>query len=205
MSSARTHEGDATAAAARVRELRSRTGLTQEQLAARLGVSFATVNRWENGRSSMSPAVRRRFGDLEQETAAQRTSPGAPPVPFSSFVGREPEIAALTSLLPGSRLTSLVGPGGSGKTRLILEVLRRRPAGALRVVFVAMDLGMDLSMDLVGDPALAPRPAPGSPRRSGSATSRGYRPPSPSPRHSPVSPPCWSSTAQSMSRAVWPA
>ena len=151
MSSARTHEGDATAAAARVRELRSRTGLTQEQLAARLGVSFATVNRWENGRSGMSPAVRRRFGDLEQETAAQRTSPGAPPVPFSSFVGREPEIAALTSLLPGSRLTSLVGPGGSGKTRLILEVLRRRPAGALRVVFVAMDLGMDL----VGDPALA--------------------------------------------------
>lgn len=33
-----------------VRELRSRLNLSQEELAARLGVSFATVNRWENDR-----------------------------------------------------------------------------------------------------------------------------------------------------------
>jgi len=31
-----------------VRELRGKLNLTQEELAARLGVSFATVNRWEN-------------------------------------------------------------------------------------------------------------------------------------------------------------
>jgi type I restriction enzyme M protein len=31
-----------------VKELRSRLNLSQEELAAKLGVSFATVNRWEN-------------------------------------------------------------------------------------------------------------------------------------------------------------
>jgi len=37
-----------------VSELRRRTGLTQEKLAARLGVSFPTVNRWEKGRAMPS-------------------------------------------------------------------------------------------------------------------------------------------------------
>jgi putative transcriptional regulator len=33
----------------RVKELRERLHLTQESMAETLGVSFATVNRWENG------------------------------------------------------------------------------------------------------------------------------------------------------------
>ena len=36
----------------RIRKLRGRLGLTQAQLAEKLGVSFASVNRWENGQSS---------------------------------------------------------------------------------------------------------------------------------------------------------
>ena len=32
-----------------VRRIRSKLNLSQEQLAARLNVSFATVNRWESG------------------------------------------------------------------------------------------------------------------------------------------------------------
>ncbi|MBW4520407.1 MAG: helix-turn-helix domain-containing protein [Scytolyngbya sp. HA4215-MV1] len=32
-----------------IRELRQQLGLSQEKLAAKLGVSFRTVNRWENG------------------------------------------------------------------------------------------------------------------------------------------------------------
>lgn len=35
--------------------LRQRLGLTQEQLAARLGVTCPTVSRWENRRSRPSP------------------------------------------------------------------------------------------------------------------------------------------------------
>lgn len=38
-----------------IREVRKQTGLTQEQFAARLGVVFSTLNRWENGRATPSP------------------------------------------------------------------------------------------------------------------------------------------------------
>jgi transcriptional regulator with XRE-family HTH domain len=49
-----------------IRELRLLTGLTQEQFAAKLGVTFPTINRWENGRSKPSPlAVEKIEGTLE--------------------------------------------------------------------------------------------------------------------------------------------
>jgi transcriptional regulator with XRE-family HTH domain len=35
--------------------LRQLTGLTQEKFAARLGVTYPTINRWENGRAKPSP------------------------------------------------------------------------------------------------------------------------------------------------------
>jgi putative transcriptional regulator len=47
-----------------VRELRGRTGLTQEKFAARLGVTFPTINRWENGRAKPSPLAMRQIEDL---------------------------------------------------------------------------------------------------------------------------------------------
>lgn len=37
-----------------IRELRGRLGLSQEKLAAKLGVSFQTVNRWEKGHAKPS-------------------------------------------------------------------------------------------------------------------------------------------------------
>ncbi|WP_409331297.1 BTAD domain-containing putative transcriptional regulator [Trujillonella humicola] len=52
------------------------------------------------------------------------------PVPLTAFVGRAAELAALATALTAQRLVTLVGPGGSGKTRLALEAARRRPAGA---------------------------------------------------------------------------
>lgn len=38
-----------------IRDLRLLAGLTQEQFAASLGVTYSTINRWENGRSQPSP------------------------------------------------------------------------------------------------------------------------------------------------------
>ena len=39
----------------RIRQLRQELGLTQEKFAAKLGVTFPTVNRWENKRAKPSP------------------------------------------------------------------------------------------------------------------------------------------------------
>ncbi|HLY66041.1 MAG TPA: BTAD domain-containing putative transcriptional regulator, partial [Chloroflexota bacterium] len=52
---------------------------------------------------------------------------GAPnnlPPPLTSFIGREKERADLKELLGRTRLLTLTGTGGSGKTRLSLEVVR---------------------------------------------------------------------------------
>jgi len=40
-----------------MREYRRIEGLTQTQMAARMGVTFATVNRWENGHFEVRPSV----------------------------------------------------------------------------------------------------------------------------------------------------
>ena len=47
-----------------VRELRKRTGLTQEKFAAKLGVTFPTINRWENGRAKPSPLAMQKIEEL---------------------------------------------------------------------------------------------------------------------------------------------
>ena len=44
------------------------------------------------------------------------------PRPGTSFIGREPEIAGCIQALMGGGLVTLTGPGGSGKSRLALEV-----------------------------------------------------------------------------------
>ncbi|MGW1273272.1 BTAD domain-containing putative transcriptional regulator, partial [Streptomyces sp. NPDC002491] len=71
-----------------------------------------------------------------------RGRPQAPPSPLppglpertgnirprlTSFVGREPEIAAIRSELHRARLVTLTGPGGSGKTRLAEEAAAGLP------------------------------------------------------------------------------
>ncbi len=47
-----------------IRELRERTGLTQEKFAAKLGVTFPTINRWENGRAKPSPLAMQKIVEL---------------------------------------------------------------------------------------------------------------------------------------------
>ena len=53
-----------------IRGLRKRMGLTQEKLAARLGVAFPTLNRWENGHTRPSPLALRQIESLLSECAA---------------------------------------------------------------------------------------------------------------------------------------
>jgi transcriptional regulator with XRE-family HTH domain len=117
--------------ATRLRLLRARLGLSQEQLARELGVSFATVNRWEAGRSQPSASAILAIAKLEGQDAER--GPRGLPLPQSSFVGRGRELAELARLLTRSRLVTLTGPGGAGKTRLAIEAARRwDPEGASR-------------------------------------------------------------------------
>jgi len=52
------------------------------------------------------------------------------PVGLTSFVGRSRELAELEVAYGGARLVTLMGPGGSGKTRLALEFAARRRAAS---------------------------------------------------------------------------
>ncbi|MFE0348361.1 BTAD domain-containing putative transcriptional regulator [Streptomyces griseoluteus] len=54
-------------------------------------------------------------------SAAPRPAPGNLPARLTSFVGRESDIDAIGADLSGSRLVTLLGPGGAGKTRLSIE------------------------------------------------------------------------------------
>jgi predicted ATPase/DNA-binding NarL/FixJ family response regulator/transcriptional regulator with XRE-family HTH domain len=172
---------DADSVAARLKALRGTLGLSQEQLARRLGVSFATVNRWESGRTQASPRALQVVAQLEAEVAAAgpnapqysqaqpgqaqpgatppgesqagesragevqadgqppgRTQPSALQLSQTSFIGRQHELSELADLIRQSRLVSLIGPGGSGKTRLAVEVINRSFSAA-NLVFVPLE------------------------------------------------------------------
>lgn len=55
--------------------------------------------------------------------------PGNLPIQLNTFVGRERELAEVKRLLATTRLLTLTGPGGTGKTRLSLQVAADSQAG----------------------------------------------------------------------------
>ncbi len=50
-----------------IKELRERLGMTQEQFAQEVGVTFSTVNSWENGKRRPLPFLVRRLLQMEEE------------------------------------------------------------------------------------------------------------------------------------------
>ena len=88
-----------------------------------------------------------RFERLEQQAPAPADLPDRLPATWTRAFGLEPVVARLHERLAASRLVTIVGPGGSGKTRLSLEaaqaLLTPPPAAAARppferIVFVAL-------------------------------------------------------------------
>ncbi|MGY1602105.1 BTAD domain-containing putative transcriptional regulator [Geodermatophilus sp. SYSU D00815] len=101
---------------------------------------------------------------------APRPAPVPPPPdrlprPLTAFVGRERELDDLGRALATQRLVTLVGPGGSGKTRLALEAARRRAAevpaafvelaGVAEPALVAPQIATALGVNLTTGDAVA--------------------------------------------------
>lgn len=68
---------------------------------------------------------------------------------LTSFVGKDADVAAVRELVAGHRLTTLIGPGGSGKTRQATETARTLlggfPDGAWLVELAAIGAGDDVA------------------------------------------------------------
>jgi non-specific serine/threonine protein kinase len=81
---------------------------------------------------TIKPTDEERLAPSERDPSERRTH--NLPAPLTSFIGRRREIAELVQLLPSTRLLTLTGAGGCGKTRLALEIARqvvlRFPDGA---------------------------------------------------------------------------
>jgi predicted ATPase/DNA-binding CsgD family transcriptional regulator len=72
------------------------------------------------------------------------------PIALSTFVGREREVAELKRLVEDTRLLTLTGPGGSGKTRLAMAV-------AVEVVGRFEDGAWWVELAPLSDPELVPQ------------------------------------------------
>ena len=68
---------------------------------------------------------------------------------LTSFVGRDADVAAVWELIDDHRLTTLIGPGGAGKTRLAVETARTMvgdlPEGAWLVELAALGADSDVA------------------------------------------------------------
>ena len=59
-----------------IRELRLRLGMTQEEFAHAVAVTFSTVNRWENGHAKPSKLARRAIEALARRGSPRREGSG---------------------------------------------------------------------------------------------------------------------------------
>jgi transcriptional regulator with XRE-family HTH domain len=80
-----------------VKSLRQRLGLTQEQLAREVGVTFGTVNQWENGHRRPQPFLLRRLVEM----AASLNLVPAPPLHQALPKGR-PAVSATEGAEPAA-------------------------------------------------------------------------------------------------------
>jgi predicted ATPase/DNA-binding SARP family transcriptional activator len=104
---------------------------TREALADALGVDPSP------GLSALHVALLR--GELGRREESRKTNLRAE---LTSFVGKDADVAAVRELIATRRLTTLIGPGGSGKTRLATETARTSlgdlPDGAWLVELAAI-------------------------------------------------------------------
>lgn len=136
-------------------------GRTNGEIAQELFLSTETV-KWYNkqsynklgvGNRTEAVARAREYGLLDATVEKTALLPAIResnlPAELTSFVGRQREIADVEDLLYRARLVTLTGPGGTGKTRLGLQV-----AGLMAENY--RDGVIFISLAEVGDPSQIP-------------------------------------------------
>lgn len=153
-----------------LRRYRAKARLTQEELAERAQLSVRGLIHLEHGTRRPYRDTLRRLVAALQLTPAQRdeltaaaypdaeareTRASGPdlfslPSPTTSFIGRARELAAIRQLLASHCLVSLTGPGGTGKTRLAVEIAHGS-SGAFRDGVWFMELAPVVALASVPD------------------------------------------------------
>jgi len=145
---------------AQLKALREAAGYTQEELATIAGLSVHGVSALERGERrrphvdtlrALSAALdltgTARDGLLRSartpadHAAVDERIGVSLPLPLTALLGRDADLQTLQHWLadPARRLITLTGPGGAGKTRLVLELARAiSAAGSAHVVFVSL-------------------------------------------------------------------
>src|SRR6186997_1407266 len=145
---------------AQLKALRDAAGFTQEELATIAGLSVHAVSALERGERrrphvetvrALSAALDLTGANRDAFLGSARASAHAPgadelvgaslPSPLTPLLARDTDMETLRQWLgdPASRLITLLGPGGVGKTRLVLELARTiAKERATRVVFVSL-------------------------------------------------------------------
>jgi predicted ATPase/class 3 adenylate cyclase len=70
----------------------------------------------------LHPELESEFGALRSVDPARRAQPSNLPAPLDRFVGRVHEVGDIAHRLSRTRMLTLLGPGGIGKTRLAVQV-----------------------------------------------------------------------------------
>jgi predicted ATPase/DNA-binding SARP family transcriptional activator len=157
--------------------------LLHEELGASPSAATTELVRQLSAGMSKMPAARTVAPHAEPEPVELPVSPapaapispapsaeiGSVPIQFTRFFGREQEISELVSMLGQStfttRLATVTGPGGAGKTRLAVEAgARLKEAYAHRVWFV--DLADTQDASLIPDAVAASIRIPVTPETS---------------------------------------
>jgi predicted ATPase/transcriptional regulator with XRE-family HTH domain len=128
-----------------LRRHRQSRGLSQEDLAERAGLSVQAISALERGfrripyrdtidllagalalsdeeRAQLHASVSRRRGAVPDLPAAHIPATNSMRIPITTFIGRKHEQTVVRRLLNSTRLLTLTGAGGIGKTRLAQQV-----------------------------------------------------------------------------------
>ncbi len=136
----------------RVRSIRDRLDLTQAQFAERIGVSFATVNRWENGQTRPARLAWRQILDLEATLAPGIAEPPAA-AGATQAQAPEPDFTARPAVVAAVAEATRLSYGHLANPAFATEVSRIDPLPHQRIAVYERMLGQSPLRFLLADDA----------------------------------------------------